>query len=53
MAREIETLPEWEQMSFARWIARTVEKYFEDPDVQKRFKKWQEEQALIAKSKEV
>lgn len=40
---DIKTLPTYEGRSFARWLARTVEKYFEDPDVQRRFEEWQKE----------
>ncbi len=41
---DIKTLPSCEITSFARWIARTVEKYYEDPDVKRRFDEWDKEQ---------
>lgn len=40
---ELETLPLREKYSFCKWLGKTVEKYFEDPEVQKRFEKWKEE----------
>lgn len=43
---DIKTLPTYETNSFARWVARTVEKYFENPDVQKRFEAWKKEREL-------
>ena len=42
---EIETLPAYELKSFLRWVARATEKYFEDPEVQRRFEIWQKERA--------
>lgn len=42
---EIETLPAYELKSFLRWVARATEKYFEDPEVQRRFESWQKERA--------
>lgn len=41
---ELSTLPEFESRNFARWIAKATEKYFEDPEVQKRFEKWKKEE---------
>ena len=29
---------------FCRWLYKAVEKYFEAPDVQRRFEEWQKEQ---------
>lgn len=44
MAKEnISTLPEYELKSFALWVAKATEEYFKKPDVQRRFKQWQEE----------
>ena len=37
----ISTLPQYELNSFARWVAKATEAYFENPDVQKRFEEWQ------------
>lgn len=44
MPAEISTLPEFEKQSFARWVYEAAERYFEDPEVMARFKKWEEEQ---------
>ena len=40
---DIDTLPEYEFNSFARWVIKATEEYFKDPEVQRRFKKWQKE----------
>ena len=40
MEPPISTLPEYEYNSFARWIAKTTEAYFEKPEVKKRFEEW-------------
>ena len=37
----IRTLPTYEENSFALWIAKATEKYFENPEVKKRFEEWQ------------
>lgn len=42
----ITTLPTFEKNSFARWVADATERYFENPDVQKRFEKWKSEKAV-------
>lgn len=39
-----ETLPEWNARYFYRKIAEMAEKYFEDPEVRKRFRVWQKKQ---------
>lgn len=39
----LQTLPTYETNSFARWVAEATERYFENPDVQKRFEKWRKE----------
>lgn len=31
----------YDEYSFAKWVAKATQKYFENPDVQKRFKEWQ------------
>lgn len=41
----IHTLPSYELNSFASWVAKATEAYFENPEVQKRFEKWQKERA--------
>lgn len=40
---DIMTLPEWEMKNFCRWLIKATEKYFEDPEVQKRFEEWKKE----------
>ncbi len=40
---DISTLPTYEASSFCRWVANTTLAYFENPDVQERFKKWKQE----------
>ena len=44
MVAEISTLPEFETQNFARWIYEAAEKYFENPEVMARYKKWRTEQ---------
>lgn len=39
----LSTLPTYEANSFARWVAEATEKYFEDPEVRKRFEEWKKE----------
>ena len=48
---DVRTLPKWEAQSFASWAAKATEKYFENPDVQRRFEAWQREREK--KKKEV
>ena len=43
MSSALETLPAYESMSFARWLAKATEEYFKDPDVQRRFEAWKKE----------
>ena len=38
---DIQTLPAFEKREFFRWVARATEEYFKNPDVQKRFKEWE------------
>lgn len=45
---EIKNLPAYEAKSFARWVAEATEKYFENPEVKKRFEEWKKEQELNA-----
>lgn len=42
----ISTLPKYESLSFARWLAKATEEYFKDPEVQRRFAEWQKKEAL-------
>ena len=39
----ISTLPKYETDSFALWVAEATERYFENPDVKRRFEKWKKE----------
>lgn len=39
----ISTLPKYETNSFARWVAEATERYFENPDVKRRFEEWKKE----------
>ena len=43
---ELETMPEYEMRRFCRRIAELAEKYFEDPENQRRFEEWEKEQEL-------
>jgi hypothetical protein len=36
-------MPSFEMKQFARWVAQATERYFEDPDVKRRFEKWKAE----------
>ena len=47
---DVSTLPGWELKYFLRWVARATEAYFKDPDVQRRFKEWQEEERRKAEA---
>lgn len=49
---EISTLPAYEINSFCRWVANATLSYFENPDVQERFKKWKQERDAQANLKE-
>lgn len=40
---DISTLPTYEMNSFALWVAKLAEKYFEDPDVKRRYEAWEKE----------
>ena len=42
MAELMEQLPSYEAKSFALWVAKATEKYFENPDVKRRFEAWKE-----------
>lgn len=48
---ELESMPGWELKHFCLWVAKATEEYFKDPDVQRRFKEYQEEQAAKARLK--
>lgn len=39
----ISTLPKYESEQFMRWLAEAAEKYFENPENQKRFEQWKKE----------
>lgn len=39
----MDTLPAFKAKSFYRWVARTVDKYFENPEVQRRYEIWKAE----------
>ena len=49
----IATLPEAEAKNFYRWVAKAAEKYFEDPEVQRRFEEWKRERDAKCKEKTV
>ena len=49
----IATLPEAEAKNFYRWVAKAAEKYFEDPEVQRRFEEWKKERDTKCKGKTV
>ena len=40
---ELSTMPTYEINSFALWVAKATEAYFENPDVKKRFEEWKKE----------
>ena len=40
------TLPAYEMNSFALWVAKATEQYFENPDVKRRFEEWKREREL-------
>lgn len=44
MPADITTLPKYEEWAFGRWLAKTVEAYFENPDVKRRFEEWKREE---------
>lgn len=37
---DITTLPEYEADYFSRWLIKSTLKYFEDPEVKRRFEEW-------------
>lgn len=39
----IKTLPTYEAQSFISWVAEATERYFENPDVKRRFEEWKKE----------
>lgn len=43
---ELSTLPLWESYSFYRRLAKLTEKYFEDPENQKRFEEWKQQRQV-------
>lgn len=40
---ELSTLPAYDARRFYRWIAETVEKYFENPENEKKFEEWRKQ----------
>ena len=46
----ISTLPTYEMNSFAGWVAKMAEKYFENPDVKMRYEAWEKERARNEKN---
>lgn len=42
---ELSTLPPYEAKSFMRWVAKSAEAYFENPDVKRRFEEWKKVKA--------
>lgn len=48
----ISTLPKFEKNNFSRWVYQTTLAYFENPDVQERFKKWKQEKDVQEHLKE-
>lgn len=44
----ISTLPTYEINSFARWVAEATERYFENPDVKRRFEEWKIEKESVS-----
>lgn len=44
----ISTLPTYEINSFARWVAEATERYFENPDVKRRFEEWKIEKERVS-----
>lgn len=47
---DISTLPTYEMNSFALWVAKLAEKYFENPDVKMRYEAWEKERARNEKN---
>lgn len=48
---ELSTLPTYEAKSFMLWVAEATERYFENPDVKRRFEEWKKERELNAHRK--
>ena len=42
---DLSTLPAYEAKNFMRWVAEATERYFENPEVKRRFEEWKKEQA--------
>lgn len=47
---DISTMVPTEYEYFVGWIARTVENYFKNPDVQRRFEEWQKNEGKEGRS---
>lgn len=43
----LSTLPTYDINNFARWVADATERYFENPDVKRRFEKWKREKESV------
>lgn len=48
----IKTLPTYEAQSFISWVAEATERYFENPDVKRRFEDWKKERVSNEHKKE-
>ena len=48
----VQTLPHHEINSFARWVVKATEMYFNNPDNQKRFEEWKKERVSNADKKQ-
>ena len=48
----ISTLPTYETNSFARWVVKATERYFENPAVKRRFEGWKKERVLNGHGKQ-
>lgn len=47
---ELSTMPTYELNRFALWVAEAAERYFENPDVKKRFEEWKKEREAKMRS---
>lgn len=50
---ELSTMPTYELNRFALWVAEAAERYFENPDVKKRFEEWKKERELAKAHKPI
>lgn len=48
---ELSTLPPYEAKRFMRWVAEATERYFENPDVKRRFEEWKKERETNVRRK--